>query len=98
MTRFSLDPPSFGRGRNGELFKVEEQMLTTLELVHSVLSDQPLFIMLTSHTPGFSPHVLHNLLAQFHAGGVHEHGEMLLTGGAHCSPLPSGTWARWLEA
>lgn len=93
-----LDPPSFGRGRNGELFKVEEQMLTTLELVHSVLSDQPLFIILTSHTPGFSPHVLHNLLAQFHAGGVHEHGEMLLTGGAHCSPLPSGTWARWLEA
>ena len=62
-----LDPPSFGRGRNGELFKVEEQMLTTLELVHSVLSDQPLFIILTSHTPGFSPHVLHNLLAQFHA-------------------------------
>ena len=92
-----LDPPSFGRGRNGELFKVEEQMLTTLELVHSVLSDQPLFIILTSHTPGFSPHVLHNLLAQFHAGGVHEHGEMLLTGGAHCLPLPSGTWARWLE-
>ena len=45
-----LDPPSFGRGRNGELFKVEEQMLTTLELVHSVLSDQPLFIMITSHT------------------------------------------------
>lgn len=93
-----LDPPSFGRGRNGELFKVEEQMLITLELVHSVLSDQPLFIILTSHTPGFSPHVLHNLLAQFHAGGVHEQGEMLLTGGAHCSPLPSGTWARWLEA
>ena len=93
-----LDPPSFGRGRKGELFKVEEQMLTTLELVHSVLSEQPLFVILTSHTPGFSPHVLNNLLTQFHAGGVHEHGEMLLTGGAHCSPLPSGTWARWLEA
>jgi 23S rRNA (cytosine1962-C5)-methyltransferase len=93
-----LDPPSFGRGKKGELFKVEEQMLTTLELVHSVLSDEPLFVILTSHTPGFSPQVLHNLLAQFHAGGVHEHGEMLLTGAADCSPLPNGTWARWLEA
>ena len=92
-----LDPPSFGRGRKGELFKVEEQMLTTLELVHSVLSDKPLFVILTSHTPGFSPQVLHNLLAQFHAGGVHEQGEMLLTGAAQCSPLPNGTWARWLE-
>ena len=93
-----LDPPSFGRGRKGELFKVEEQMLNTLELVHEVLSDDPLFVVLTSHTPGFSPQVLHNLVEQFHASGVHEQGEMLLRGDGSCYPLPSGTWARWLEA
>ena len=73
---------------------MEEQILTTLELVHSVLSDKPLFIILTTY-PGFSPRkVLYNLLAQFHAGGIHEYGEMLLTGGADCRPCQNVTWAR----
>ena len=53
-----LDPPSFGRGRKGELYKIEEQMNETLDLVHQLLSDQARFVLLTSHTPGFSPQVL----------------------------------------
>ena len=90
-----LDPPSFGRGKKGELYKIEESLVTTLDLVDQVLSTDPSFVLLTSHTPGFSPIVLGNLLRQYHAEGTIECGEMLLTGGAGAMDLPNGNWARW---
>jgi 23S rRNA (cytosine1962-C5)-methyltransferase len=92
-----LDPPSFGRGRKGELYKIEENLLTTLDLVHQVLSEDPCFVLLTSHTPGFSPIVLSNLLRQYHAGGTIECGEMMLTGAEDVLDLPNGNWARWIN-
>ncbi len=91
-----LDPPSFGRGKKGELYKIEDQLITTLDLVHEVLSDDPAFVLLTSHTPGFSPIVLKNLLRQYHETGTFERGEMLLTGAADVNELPNGNWARWI--
>lgn len=90
-----LDPPSFGRGKGGELYKIEQALLETLDLVKGVLSEQPCFVYLTSHTPGFSPIVLKNLIQQFFQKGNIECGEMLLTGGEDAYPVPSGTWARW---
>ena len=92
-----LDPPSFGRGKKGELYKIEESLLTTLDLVNQVLSDDPAFVLLTSHTPGFSPIVLSNLLRQYHSSGVFEYGEMLLTGQQDVNDLPNGNWARWIN-
>lgn len=92
-----LDPPSFGRGKKGELYKIEESLMTTLDLVHQVLSDDPAFVLLTSHTPGFSPIVLRNLLQQYHATGHFECGEMLLTGRVGVMDLPNGNWARWIN-
>jgi 23S rRNA (cytosine1962-C5)-methyltransferase len=92
-----LDPPSFGRGKKGELYKIEESLITTLDLVHQVLTDDPSFVLLTSHTPGFSPIVLSNLLRQYNADGTVECGEMLLTGGADAMDLPNGNWARWMN-
>lgn len=91
-----LDPPSFGRGKGGELYKIEHVMLETLERVRAVLSDRPAFVYLTSHTPGFTPIVLDNLLHQLLPKRTIEHGEMLLTGEDGTCPVPSGTWARWL--
>lgn len=91
-----LDPPSFGRGKKGELYKIEKAIIETLENVKAVLSDQPLFVILTSHTPGFSPLVLSNLLAQQFGAGRLESGEMLLTGGSDVFVLPNGNWARWI--
>lgn len=90
-----LDPPSFGRGKGGELYKIEQALLDTLDLVKAVLSDQACFVYLTSHTPGFSPIVLKNLLQQMLRQGSVECGEMLLTGDDTIYPVPSGTWARW---
>ncbi len=92
-----LDPPSFGRGKKGELYKIEESLMETLDLVHQVLSDDPCFVLLTSHTPGFSPIVLGNLLRQYHEGGTIESGEMLLTGKPGTMELPNGNWARWIN-
>ena len=92
-----LDPPSFGRGKKGELYKIEDALMETLDLVDKVLSEEALFVLLTSHTPGFSPMVLGNLLRQYHTDGVIESGEMLLTGGDGVMPLPNGNWARWTK-
>jgi 23S rRNA (cytosine1962-C5)-methyltransferase len=90
-----LDPPSFGRGKGGELYKIEHALLETLELVKKVLSDRPCFVYLTSHTPGFTPIVLENLLQQLLGKGEVECGEMLLTGSEDVFAVPSGTWARF---
>jgi 23S rRNA (cytosine1962-C5)-methyltransferase len=90
-----LDPPSFGRGKRGELYKVEKNVQETLDLVRQVLSDTPLFVILTSHTPGFSPIVLRNLLEQTFGAGRLDCGEMLLRGAPGVLDLPSGTWGRW---
>ncbi len=90
-----LDPPSFGRGKGGELYKIEHALLETLELVEKVMSDQPAFVYLTSHTPGFTPIVLKNLIQQLLGQGQLDCGEMLLTGSDSTFAVPSGTWARW---
>lgn len=91
-----LDPPSFGRGKSGELYKIEHALLETLALCKKVLSDRPLFFYLTSHTPGFTPIVLRNLLRQLLPNGSLEAGEMLLAGDhSDVLDIPSGTWARW---
>ena len=58
----------------------------------------PLFVILTSHTPGFSPIVLRNLLEQTLDPEVLDCGEMLLRGGTGVLDLPSGNWARWTYA
>ena len=90
-----LDPPSFGRGKSGELYKIEHALLETLQLCKNVLSEQPAFVYLTSHTPGFTPTVLSNLLRQLLPSGTLEQGEMLLQGEAPIYNVPSGTWSRW---
>jgi len=90
-----LDPPSFGRGKKGELYKIEKDLMTTLKGCKAVLSDKPSFVLLTSHTPGLSPIVLRNLLDQLLGPGTLECGEMLLTGAADVIPVPNGNWSRW---
>ncbi len=57
-----LDPPSFGRGANGEEWKIERDIYDFLKLCSAVLSDNPLFVLLNSYTTGLQPAVLQNLL------------------------------------
>lgn len=93
-----LDPPSFGRGKKGELFKIQNQLPELLSLCHTLLSENPAFLLLSGHTPEYSPRVLQNLLTQElkDLGGTIDCGEMLLTGNPSVMPLPSGSFARWI--
>jgi 23S rRNA (cytosine1962-C5)-methyltransferase len=94
-----LDPPSFGRGSRGEVFKIEDDLPAILRDCRSLLSEQPLFVLFSCHTPGFSPIVLHHLTAQMMRGlkGSIETGEMLLQGSENVLPLPNGVYARWTD-
>ena len=87
-----LDPPTFGRGALGETYKIERDLGETLGLVKDLLSDEPLFVLFSSHTPGLSPIVAENILSQLFPGAQLESGEMLLEGkNLQC---PSGVYLR----
>ncbi len=57
-----MDPPSYGRGPNGEMWKIEESLYPFVELCMQVLSDKPLFVLINSYTTGLQPLVLNNIL------------------------------------
>jgi hypothetical protein len=86
-----LDPPTFGRGAQGEVFKIETHITKLLENLKELLSDKPLFILFSCHTPGFTPTVLSQLLEQNFKGRV-ESGEMLLEADIHLMTRDLGFW------
>jgi len=89
-----LDPPSFGRGSKGEVFKIERDICNLLELCKKCLSKKPRFIFFTCHTPGFTSLSLHHLLDDLKLGGSIEYGEMVVEGQKTRS-IPSGAYALW---
>ncbi len=58
-----MDPPSYGRGPNGEMWKIETGLYPFVQLCTQVLADDPLFFLINSYTTGLQPAVLSNLLA-----------------------------------
>ncbi len=89
-----LDPPTFGRGAKGEIFKIEEEIIPLLQLCRDLLSDRPLFVIFSCHTPGFTPLVMEHLLRQTIGKGHIEIGEMALHSPGALS-IPSGSFGRW---
>ena len=57
-----MDPPSYGRGPNGEVWKLEENIYQLLDLCSQILSDDPLFVAVNSYTTGVSPSVMEYML------------------------------------
>lgn len=57
-----LDPPSYGRGAGGEVWKIEDDLFDFVSLCAGVLSDNPLFVLINSYTTGLQPAVLNNIL------------------------------------
>lgn len=90
-----LDPPSFGRGTNQELFQIDAAMLELLEHCRRLLSDNPAFVMLSCHTPGYTPVVLDNLVRQTLPPGKRTAGEMILPAAPGADALPSGCYLWW---
>jgi len=93
-----MDPPSYGRGPGGEVWKIEDSIDELVGLSAQLLSDKPLFFLINSYTTGLSPLTMQYLLSLKVAsrfGGTLEAGEICLpvtkTGGY----LPCGSSARW---
>ena len=95
-----MDPPSYGRGANGEVWKFEENIADLVKLCMNVLSDKPLFFLINSYTTGISSQVLENLLRiniSKKVGGKFSHGELGLPMTNSKLILPCGIYGRWEE-
>ena len=57
-----MDPPSYGRGPSGEIWKIEENIYDFVNLCFKVLSDNPLFMLINSYTTGLQPTVMENII------------------------------------
>ncbi|TJY44273.1 SAM-dependent methyltransferase [Cohnella pontilimi] len=93
-----MDPPSYGRGPNGEMWKLEENLYPFLESCVEIMSDRPLFVLVNSYTTGLSPTVLHNLLHMAIGrkfGGRLDCGEIGLPITQSGLVLPCGIYGRW---
>lgn len=95
-----MDPPSYGRGPSGEIWKIEDSIDDLVALTAQVLSDKPLFFLINSYTTGLSPltmsYIVDLRISKVH-GGKCEASEIALpvkhTGGF----MPCGASARWQE-
>ena len=95
-----MDPPSYGRGANGEVWKFEENINDLIELCMKVLSDKPLFFLINSYTTGISSQVLENILRMYmpkKVKGRYSNGEIGLPMSNSKLILPCGIYGRWEE-
>ena len=99
-----MDPPSYGRGTNGEVWKFEENLPMLIEICMQVLSDNPLFFLINSYTTGTSSMVLENLLkmnmrkkyGKRADDGIFENGEVGLPMTDSDFILPCGIYSKWV--
>ena len=95
-----MDPPSYGRGPNGEMWKLEAELYSLVELCSKVLSDNPLFFLINSYTTGLQPQVLKNILVKTVAkdrGGKVEAYEVGLDTEEKGIILPCGNSGIWIN-
>ena len=93
-----MDPPSYGRGPKGEIWKIEEKIHRFLKLCVQLLPDQPLFVLINSYTTGLQPAVLSymlNLEVVKKYGGRVEAQEIGLPVSSNGLVLPCGASGRW---
>jgi 23S rRNA (cytosine1962-C5)-methyltransferase len=92
-----MDPPTYGRGGGGELWKLEDQLWELLVECRRILSDRPLFFLVNAYTARLAPTVVINLLTELMhtAGGRVSGGEVGLPVAADGKVLPCGIYGRW---
>ncbi len=93
-----MDPPSYGRGPSGETWKIEEDVADFVALAAGVLSDDPLFVLISSYSTGLAPSVMRYLLGITVAkkyGGTIDAQELGLPVESTGLVLPCGSSARW---
>lgn len=92
-----LDPPSYGRGANGEVWKIEDSLYELLKLIKALLSDSPMFILINLYTAGLAPscagYMLSLITKDF--GGQVISDEIGLFTESNGIPFPCGAFSRW---
>ncbi len=95
-----MDPPSYGRGPKGEIWKIEENIYPFVELAAKLLSDDALFFLINSYTTGLQPAVLSYMLSaviQKKRGGEVQSSEIGLPVSSNGLVLPCGATGRWFS-
>ncbi|HAB66637.1 MAG TPA: SAM-dependent methyltransferase, partial [Firmicutes bacterium] len=93
-----MDPPSYGRGANGEVWNIEKDLYNLVLLCSEILSDNPLFFLINSYTTGLSATVLANILSltvNKKCDGLISCGEVGLPIKENNLILPCGIYGRW---
>jgi 23S rRNA (cytosine1962-C5)-methyltransferase len=93
-----MDPPSYGRGPKGELWKIEDALFPLVQACAELLSDDPLFFLINSYTTGLAPGVLTYLISTEvvkRFGGVVDSQEVGLPVSDSALYLPCGAAGRW---
>ncbi len=93
-----MDPPSYGRGPNGEIWKFEDELTKLLEITKDILSEDPLFLLLNSYTTGLSATAIENMLKLIivkEKGGYVKSGEIGIPVKRDDLILPCGIYGRW---
>ena len=93
-----MDPPSYGRGPTGEIWKLESNLFDFVKLCEGVLSDEPLFVLISSYTTGLAPSVLRyisDMIFTSKYGGKSECDELGLRVEETGLFLPAGSAMRW---
>ncbi len=96
-----MDPPSYGRGPTGEIWKLEQDLYPFFELCVGALSDDPLFVVINSYTTGLAPSVLSYLMGALlvkRFGGEADCGELGLPVSQSGLVLPCGASGRWARS
>ena len=93
-----MDPPSYGRGPGGEVWKIEEKIHDLVKLCSRLLSDDPLFFIINSYTTGLQPAVLSYIInteITGYFGGKVRAEEIGLPVSSNGLSFPCGCSARW---
>lgn len=95
-----MDPPSYGRGPGGELWKLDDELYTIVNKCNDLLVNDPLFFIINSYTSGYAPSVLANMLELTvceKIGGRVEAHELGLAASSRNIVLPCGSTGRWFR-
>lgn len=94
-----MDPPSYGRGPNGEMWKFEKEITNLIEACVNILDEHALFFLINSYTTGFSNIVLGNMMKTMimpsHPNGAVDTGEVAIPLHTRDLYLPCGIYGRW---
>lgn len=92
-----MDPPSFGRGPNGEVWKIEENFLPLIDLCKQIMTPKPLFFLINGYAAGYSAIAYENILKNLTVGwaGKIEVGELTIEEEKTGRLLPAGIFGRW---